>query len=640
MTNIVFIKCLFILFFLPTNLSVRYLCPASEFINTDRNGFFGYPWDVYNQSVSIDVVENISPISRRTDFYSETLSFNCTAVDRVTEKHFCSSDTPCPVAQSNVDILLKATSWPIRNPSKLLKLIENIFHGTGEGVNSKIVFLGGSVTAGAATEGYCCTNQLEYMPHHSSEYIIDSRCRERHNNCMDLFKNLFVNLQGDSSFQTSWVKYFGLWLTRQKGAKLSLYNYAIRGTTSKSITDTAGYHLRKLNLTSDDLVFIDYSYNDAWYFRGPRNSVMLSSVEGLIRRILSLASASKPHIIMLETWHSELGVYPDYEYPSGASGRSKGSENNIVSYSSVYRQVAQHYGLISWSLRDVLFSEYSLLHQPFIEYMTNIHHDLKKPLHWGHPPWHTHLFWSDLYAVSLSEMKNVKWKRMQVESDHIPPPLVQEVALTSLQHCNWDKPLLINLSLLQGNGFMNAQNQSRYYAHPSGSWKYFEDRMYKPGWITDSTLPVNDKGTHSLFIPLDRDSVEAWMAVRTPSEKKHRRKLVDLVLSITFLKTYEHTQAADINLCGAPIGVLNSAWIDEKYHVSLSDTEVFAIGQHVERHCAGVPLERVALEINSPSIQHPQLNSANSNVGNYSKFKIQSITVCEVNNGGVECSFC
>ena len=58
-------------------------------------------------------------------------------------------------------------------------------------------------------------------------------------------------------------------------------------------------------------------------------------------------------------------------------------------------------------------------------------------------------------------------------------------------------------------------------------------------------------------------------------------------------------------------------------------------------------VERVALEINSPAIRHahPNINS-NTNTaitnthGNISKFKIQSVTICEVDNGGVECSFC
>ena len=657
-------------------------CPVSGDLNITRNHLFKYPIDIYNFSLSHHMVHGkpYSCSARRVHTYSQHQCPDDVADDvhaaMLNEKAYC------PVNEQQLHLSLNATSWPVYNSRNMIHLLDKIFKSnslsskgsehheastTSERV--RVLFLGGSVTAGHETGGYCCSHS-----HTNSEqrHLLDSRC-DAANDCGKYFEKALPHMNHDDS-GVSWVKYFGRALAQGSQVPLEVYSLAAPGTTSNYMASHISGILKKLpppRENTSDIIFVDYSYNDGRVFQGPKRSMLDQAIESLVRNVLTAYPAtSRPFLVLLESYVHSHGVFGrKCDTSTTTASESRGDGNGHTSscssevddeiseqstdYSFAYRRIAKHYGLQVWSARNVYWDLFHQGRHPeksgagvsTASAASSTASSFLNAMIQGHPPWHTHLFWADLY---LSVMQHSLREHLaaldsaspqsqsQSRAGHpgeafLPPPLVKAEDISS-QQCDWQSPLFAELAF---DFHGNIHPTAHYFALPPGSWLFDKDGGDKPGWMTQRS-----SSNHTLVVPLNTSHLLRWIEGKTKQERLDRLDDRDIVIVLSYLKSYEKMFTVSLELCGHIITTESALWSDR---FSLSYTSVLPIGHFIEKHCDEVLLQleaearqpssraqpsTVAVHLHSPA---PHLVNTGEEEG---KFKLLGLTVCETDTGG------
>ena len=603
------------------------LCPVSRRIHTPSSHLFSYPVDIYNPTWA-----------NENQMLSAFPPYNCTSrrVKSYTLHHCTPPGTiVCPVRRSHLHAARSATSWSVRNYQRLGVLFSQIFDRNPRSSQSinvplRLIFLGGSVTSGHETEGFCCTNidrENQFAPS-----TFDRRCDFDYDCGFYFEKWLSSKTTSTAGHSTvSWIQYLSATLKSMSERPLEIYFFPLPGTTSNFMSSHVSGFLSKMPKRSEklnDIVFIDYSYNDGRVFQGPKKSMLDQAIESLVRNILlsyPLSNDERPFIILLESYIHSQGVFATKcdSLPTCTENNNNVSVSTIMDsdYSTAYRRIAKHYGLLLWSARNIFWKlkdENDSHKFEFLSYMIQ-----------GHPPWHTHLYWADIYMslMKLVPRHNIVTTdsgRFENESS-IPQALIKAEDMSSVQ-CDVRSVPFADLSF---DG--NANHSSFYFTVPTGSWRFLNERGDKPGWIT-----AHEFDYHTLVIPLSIERLVEWFSGKSKQDRVDRLTHRDIVIVLSYLKSYDRMLTASIQLCNHTVATENALWADK---FSLSYTSILPIGHFMEKHCkseiqllkekdvSSKTIEQLSVRVQSPA---PFANSGDIE----GKFKLLGLTVCETDTGG------
>lgn len=186
-----------------------------------------------------------------------------------------------------------------------------------------------------------------------------------------------------------WLNYFVTWLRSISAARVKTVEFVQGGSypdygARKYVELSSGEVTYTAPFTKNDIVFIDYSMNEARYFtQKERLHDQQSRLEFLIRTIYDNTSQNStgwPVIIQTETW----------PYPCGFCWK----ETHHMDYASVYTKVMSHYKLPIFSYKDFIWSDHLKTNHP----------DLQRALAYkeSHPLWPHHIYFADIYAGLFS----------------------------------------------------------------------------------------------------------------------------------------------------------------------------------------------------------------------------------------------
>mmetsp|Transcript_3977 Transcript_3977/g.6754 ORF Transcript_3977/g.6754 Transcript_3977/m.6754 type:complete len:713 (+) Transcript_3977:61-2199(+) len=641
-------------------------CPVSSHFNYSKSFLFQYPVDIYDSTHSGNKSNLLKCFSRRVGVYNQ---HHCPSFDRHTAMK-------CPVLHDHIYLILKATTWKVQNSHRMIQLLERMFSKEISPVEStspsvRIIILGGSVTAGHETDGYCCSN---LHVGGAQRHLIDRRCN-RANDCGQYFEKILPNLHHDDG--VTWVKYFSQALVMSSSIPIEIFSLAAPGTTSNYMSSHITGYLNNLpprQDTTNDIIFIDYSYNDGRVFQGPKRSMLDQAIESLVRNVLTsypLTPSARPHVILLESYIHSHGVFGrkcndrddrgantsvggggDISHPCSIEVTSADTiqrSNTGMDYSTAYRRIAQHYGLQVWSPRNVYW-HYHEIHQKNKDNTGNDFPSFLNYMIQGHPPWHTHLYWADAYLstmkyflrdhlMALNSLSTaVVDENSDSSSNALVEPLVKAEDISS-QQCDYNRPLMADLSF-DFNGNINPL--SEYATSPLNSWLFVKEGGDKPGWVTQATFPH-----HTLTIPLNTSNVLKWVTGKTKQERMNRLENRDVVIIFSYLKSYEKMLTVSLEMCNQTIAKENSLWPDR---FSLSYTSVLPIGHFIENNCDEFIEQLMSTSNNNPSATHdvhsslqlsihspakePNRPSPPQGTDSAGKFKLLGLTICETITGG------
>ncbi len=346
-----------------SRISKADLCPVSTVLNinnkntSENSTFVGdyiYPINIYGNELLLNQLK------------SSNLTVDCYAPSiHARMEHFScplTHDVPCPVIKENIADALNITSDYSSSSSPRARMhsslcqIKQRLSNASETV--RVIVFGGSVTVGTWTDG-CCSARECHLPdggEHST-----TRC--------------------------AWPHFLGLWMSASFAATVEVHNVGQGGVGTQTMADLFSDRLRSHkidSLTSSDIVFIDHSANDNAYSESD-HVPLARGLEALIRHLYVYSVPHDWPTIVL------LSVYP------------QSNIHGMNHYSFRYREVAAHYDLPLWSLRDAVLSPHSR------EKQRSFHPAIMWGNSWPqagfHPPWHVHLFMSDFIgALLLDEM--------------------------------------------------------------------------------------------------------------------------------------------------------------------------------------------------------------------------------------------
>jgi hypothetical protein len=316
-----------------------------------------------------------------------------------------------------------------------------------------------------------------------------------------------------------------------------------------------------------------------------------------------------------------------------------GTPPNGHFYYKTYLDVAKRFNASFWSYVDVSYSEYGSAFKTTSEHLYRFVRGQGAGLN-KHITWFAHLFTADLYANILTYIMS------KCELDpKTADPNSMDARYTRKPDASWSLPALehpsigcgrdsnyeghMKLEASAGNEMMNPTILTKIV--PVDSWRLFEDRPGKPGWIIESAMDATRLGI--LTFPISFKNVTDSQFVR-----------------IEYLRTYEHAGTAEIRLCGKHLATLDALWQNpESYKKSLSYFRTIRFD--VTLFCENKKLsadDLVSLEIISPSFlppddPHPHRSQKIRSLANEqiephlrgevnrgtAKFKLISISMCD-----------
>ena len=469
------------------------VCLASNLIDLPVDGYHYYPLDLFAPQFLLT-----------SNSTTQSYFLNCSstrAILPLKKEHICSSNfNPCPVFKKNIrDATKRSNKWMQavskmtndisgRRPPYLYRLWETMFD-PNEII--RVVALGGSGALGADSQGCYCQPR------------IDSRCN---------FNKNTMKARKGAQEECRWANPFTRWLNSKSLASVLAVNMAVAAATPYYIASDFIRRLKELKintLSHKDIIFIDYSLNEKGrYSIGNNHFELENGMERLIRTILSVAVSphSVPTIVLLET----------YPFPSPG-----GNFSGKVDYAQSYTKLAQYYRIPIWSFRDVYWSEFATtnpLQSPFIA-------ELRPP---DHPVWYVHLFFADIMAgIMQHEFENCFRFPVNLTSGpenipySIPPPLVQ---IKDFNVCDEKEPSILDMSAQSVfHSLANSTSREEEGKQPvsrlftgdwrvqrgnvpvpreslatSPSWRLYEDRPRKFGWINE--IPESDQAVESTIL--------------------------------------------------------------------------------------------------------------------------------------------
>jgi hypothetical protein len=613
-------------------LRSRYLCPISSEINTAISNYLPYPIDIYDperfQSLVppeigalVNQTEPSFPVPKsgqdiqtikgaasllsssylrgtaKADEYMSLaktdLFYKCTS-ERF---HVCSTLTRCPVSMEN--FIAATKSMDTYSPKHSICALRDKLRDPGAVVN--LVILGGSETQGAGSRGCCCSKET------------DPKCLP-----LPFGQSICSPAPGRGEAETCrWGNVFAHWLQGRAMATIKYHNFARGGTTSLLESYKISQQLEDSGiklLTDSDIVFIEHSVNDMESYANDKVEFtkVKRGLEMLVRNILTKSThGSWPTVIILE-------FYP---------GPNTYNQNSEINYSPSYLEVASHYSLPMWSFKEMYHSNYTKTHlKRLLPYFTH-----RYEAQWArsqdrdrfltHPPWHFHLFHADMIAAIFSDETRACMRAPDGLSNRARKPGDTKMTtlpktLTTLddaaQHCDPDfKPHLEASSAVLLANKQDAIGSSgvAFESFPSDSWKLFEDRPKKTGWIFEA--------------PENRTGYSSRLAFNLSGTYETVTGNGNAVLIIHYMKTYKNAGMVNVNLCGRHLLTLDALWESHGTH-RVSMLEPYSIVYPVYAHCrAPAPLTlefHAAIQATSPPYNEPRGTE---------KFKIAYIKICK-----------
>ena len=411
----------------------------------------------------------------------------------------------CPVTAQNVHTAMSVADWPqyAEGFRRIKAAIE-----TKENSTVNIYIIGGSMTRGGITFSACFCDK-----------IIDSNCP--HN----------PNLKQDPP--CSWPTMFEHWVS-QSVPQAKVHNLAQSGFSSQMMADNFADLLRlkayTTFLTSNDIVMIDHSVNDA----GTLPHQLKIGFESLIRRIFHLAAdGARPTLVVME------------QHPTGALlGKTVSQVVLPTDYAAIYRDLSRHYGLIHISLREVSWTylnfttvgalnttaripgQVVVKRVPMVR-MYPIAVDSEK-----HPPWWRHLFVADVLADSILHiMSFLPGNNSNSNSNCSSSSSLYEVNTTTI---GYTMPASLHNMSQASSAVCDNSHPFVLDTHANTTFTPSDVHAYEtnltPGFIINA---LSDANQASLHFPLE--------------ERKSYEKLM---LKILYLKSYTGMGVVHIHLCG------------------------------------------------------------------------------------------
>lgn len=479
--------------------------------------------------------------------------------------HTCSTKPLCPVQATFMNEFKNLTGNPSAALySSLCKALHALFDAKPTAVQNQIelniIVLGGSVTAGTMTGGNRC-----FPP----EELPDGKERKELNSSMGpskckLFHNDAEAVQHFASAQhhlVHWPRYLELWLLRKfPHVKVNMYNWGDRGRHSPHAAEylIANLRIANITLTPRDIIFLDYSVNDALFLADAKgNQAMFNGLRSILAAVVeySTSRSELPAIILLESFpYSSSNNYRERLIDGLPDSPSTAPFN----YMQVYRAFSRLYSVPLWSFYNLLWSP------SFAKEMGNLsateqlkfRGQLRKNIH---PPWHFHLFFADLVAAAMvdeherctssTKAPNAnrgsalhKMLRMQVESDSETMGFCKN--RTSKDHLLLDMQAFLAVLESRMTKSSTRVNLGVVRASPAHRWPLTEDGPRRYGWIETNQLETS--------------SEKALMF--TFRETPPLTGRVEYVLDIRYVRSYNNFGAADVMVDGSVVGHLDGLW--------------------------------------------------------------------------------
>lgn len=581
-----------------TNVVEPSYCPVSSAISeTVMTGFLGYPMDIFDQQQMMrefarhpedakwrNFTSFLGPISRFRDFFTREVDdpskkiWLCSSSEERDEFqnkkpepsfHFCASGTACPIHKQELQLASgrmdqETGGW--RASHNLCRIREQLSDKGGARV--RVLVLGGSQTAGSGSFGCCC------------DWRVDPACLELSAKARPLCGN---PAHHDVASGCTWHGQLVRWLRASSlNANIVYEVHAEGGCTSPSMVDKFVRLLGrdKLPLTSNDVIFIDHSVNDAITYSfgmgiGSKHPLLELSLglEALVRLLLGLASGGSaldppssglPTIILLGMFQS-----PDKDWAS----KMYGPEDHM----RVYAAVAERYKLPLWSYRDAFFvpanasntsntsntyhaSSRSDAGREYIQF-----HHTNKGGGRGHPPWFVNLAHADLVAsLLLAELAACSVANATFPSSHarragtplgsIPPPIHEANLQKNHSHVCFNGTDDVLIAMAAHKVF--AEGVGNVFA----GWSLVQERHDKVGFISVSEELHGANATNVGAGPTRPSLVFSFPFSAAPATSQPLTPRKAVALHLRYLKTYQNAGMVEVLLCGRRVGLVDALW--------------------------------------------------------------------------------
>jgi hypothetical protein len=462
----------------------------------------------------------------------------------------------------------------------------------------RIIIFGGSTTAGVDASGCCCSYNDDSRGSCPKSSLCGNFCSG--NGCT-------TSRDGPGCSWTAHIRNFiKSWVSHDNNMDVEFYDFSKAGTSTGwamdklIMNDKSIFHdnnKQPIKLTSDDIVFLDYSTNDAHLYTASLLDEMTLKIglESFIRLLYESSinysinentnDNNKPLIILLEHWPFVNGSM--YDVPP---------HPHVIDYSNTYREIAQYYHIPIWSYRDIVWTD----NREYLHVFLNFNSFPKwTNAGWLHARWPLHLFYADVIAAAMVEKARICKLYHQNETVDIskeykfPLPTrryhsdannvnrfhyrcdYQHTygtynAVHEIKSNNHNKNIL-KFHYKNDNGHNN-------YKHGCFHLKHEGDRTTSPGWITTTYTSIISDGITTTNNTITSDSCKISFNFKTPIEwldhiknKKHLNNnnnnkdntnsiMIEFLLQIEYLRTYENGGLADIYICNEKITQLDTLW--------------------------------------------------------------------------------
>lgn len=546
-----------------------YYCPVSSIIDTKATSLYTYPMDLFDnqqyQQIILQSIENSDDIRMNSYNCSSKGDYDMTTGEAI-HLRYCSNFTKCPLFKQNIFDARSPVVADYRHSLCNLSRATNSIDST-----IKLITLGGSLVIGHRSQGCHCFNS------------IDSKC------------NLQMSNSDYEKGFCPFAKYLHLWLQTISKGKVEMYNLAQGGMSSRGMNVLlpdllVSNDIKKLS--SSDIIIIDHTVNDNHVLSDEES---LAYTKDIIYKILQLSQDGDwPTIILLSM--------------------QKNSRYQL------YDSIASLIHIPHWSMVYLAFSDFALNQSSMKNYLLLLQSDWEYQGKEVHPGWFYHLYLSDLLASLINEeirecddnfnSKHTRSSDMMILQNY-------KSQLSQIQEC---KNTLLSY---------HAQSFSTQdlldlipISNPLNSWKLYEDRHGKPGWIDEDTEGIC--ATH--------DQQYYFTNITFPLNTSLINTTASYLLQVNYMKTYFNAGGVDIFVCSKLLMKLDALWL-KTISIVMTSEVVFRIDDTclMKQKTTGI--------VPSIIIRHKCIKQSKSiDIPNdelmikrdKAKFKISSIHLCEM----------
>jgi len=533
--------------------------------------------------------------------FTENNSYNCPYVNRypyyIAPELRCSMDYMCPIHPTNILTVLNKQNWIATTTTfdRIISFQESVKQQEQAMIN--VILVGGSMPAGHDINCGCiCTHDQDVRCNSD----LNDRCTDKPEPC-------------------SWESHFSGWLQKHyPNIRFHNYNFAEGGVDSGFIATSVSdwIHEHEIQLTKNDLFIIDASCNDA----GLVSAISIKiGVEALLRRIQYIMAHTlntpdfRPTILLLE----QFPYASNHPLPGFGLFPDKFKDRD---YAVIYENLARHYEVMLWSIRDVYWTYYNQNIDISDRYPINPIPRDENPMHaYSHIPWFGNLYMADLLAACF--LQTIKYQEIKFKSispstressvieGTYPPPELYSHSSISKSYCNESKPFFIhNVS----TSTFHPHNLTQYESILNTGWREYIDHHDTSGYIINKN---SDPQSRSLVFKFE---------LKKPNDISALQWLQSSILKIVYLKSYEGMGKASVLICGQVALKLDGLHSDYRhYRVSVPH---FAFYTQLPDLCNGDHINHaeVVVQYEDPDVNNQLLSDLRKSW----KFKLMSVEVC------------